>query len=452
MTSHPFASLSLLALLVACSGKDDDTMTDSGMETDTDTDTDADADADADADTDSDTDTDTELDLVDLAASDPRFETLVGAIVDAGLESTLRGPGPFTVFAPTDDAFEALGVDLSSLDQAELAEILTYHVVSGSVPSDAVPPLADSVAGFTLFFDTSSGVDVNSATVTEADLQASNGIIHVIDGVLMPPNIVDAVGYAGLGELGAAVGAADPAVATLLTSDSELTVFAPTDAAFQAIASVTAGLSQAELTAVLSYHVVPAAVTSDAVPPVAGSGLLNEWGYPVSLMFDTSSGVVVNGGSTVVTADIKVTNGVIHVVDTVLLPPTIVDLAVAGGLTGLAGALGAASGNLDTLLTTAGPFTVFAPDDAAFAAASGVTATLTADELRDVLLYHVVTGSAPVTSGDLTNGDVATALGPTVTIDVAGPTVNGAAITLADLHGTNGVVHVIDTVLLPPAN
>ncbi|MEQ1565541.1 MAG: fasciclin domain-containing protein [Myxococcota bacterium] len=389
---------------------------------------------------------------MDLALSDPQFSTLAQAIVDAGLEETLRGDGPFTVFAPTNDAFDDLGVDLGALDEASLAGILLYHVVAGEVPSTAIPERADSAADLTLFFDLSAGAKVNDANITATDLEASNGLLHVIDAVLLPPNILDAVRYADLTSLAGAVGAADPGVAELLGGTEQLTVFAPTNDAFTAAADITAGLDQAGLTNVLSYHVIPAPVTSDAIPVAAGTGLVNEWGNNVSVLFDTSAGVVVNGSSNVVVADIKTTNGIVHVVDGVLLPPTVVDMAVNGGFTGLLGAVGAASGDLGAVLSGAGPFTVFAPDNAAFTAAEPITSTLGPDELRDVLLYHVVGGAAPVTSGDLSNGSVETLAGASILVDVSsGVLLNGSTnVTVADLNATNGVVHVIDGVLLPP--
>ncbi|MEM6926750.1 MAG: fasciclin domain-containing protein, partial [Myxococcota bacterium] len=129
--------------------------------------------------------------IVDIASADPNFSTLVGLLND-DLVETLSGPGPFTVFAPTNDAFA--GVDTSGLSDEQIVEILTYHVVPGSVGSTEIPAVVDSVATFTLFFDTTDGVQVNDATVIDADIAASNGIIHVIDDVLLPPNILDAAG------------------------------------------------------------------------------------------------------------------------------------------------------------------------------------------------------------------------------------------------------------------
>lgn len=393
-------------------------------------------------------------DIVDVAAGDERFETLVAAVQAAGLEDTLRSEGAFTVFAPTDEAFEAAGIDISALSAEELAAVLTYHVIAGAaVDSASVPDRAESVATWTLFFDTSdTWVGVNDATVTIPDIEADNGIIHGIDRVLMPPTILDAAGYAGLTSLAGAVGDADPAVATLLGGTDALTVFAPTNEAFAAISDTVATLDEAALTGVLSYHVLSGAVTSDAVPGAAGTLLTNEWGNAVTALFDTSDGVKVNG-ATVVAADIRATNGVIHVVDAVLLPPTVVDIATIGGFTGLLDAVGAASGDLGTTLSGEGPFTVFAPTNDAFDAIATAAASLTADELRDVLLFHVVGGEDPVKSTDLADGEVASLLsGASLTVDVGSEVmIEDAEVILADLHATNGIVHVIDAVMLPPA-
>lgn len=400
-----------------------------------------------------DTDPDISVDqtIVDIASADAQFSTLVSAIEDAGLMDTLSGDGNFTVFAPTDDAFAALGVDLSTLSTDELASILTYHVIAeAEVDSASIPALADSAAGYTLFFDTSDGVMVNNATVTNADIDASNGIIHVVDTVLMPPTILDAAGYAGLTSLAGAVEGADPAIANLLGSPGEYTVFAPTNDAFDDVSDVTAGLDATQLADVLAYHAFPGSVTSDAVPALADSLMENAYGINVTALFDTSDGVAINGADVVV-ADIYTTNGVVHVIDEVLLPPTVVDLASVAGLTSLLDTVGAASGDLGTTLSGEGPFTVFAPTNDAFDDIASVASTLSADELRDILLFHVVGGDYPVKSADLTAGEVPTLLADTsVTVDLtAGVVVENANVVIADVHGTNGTVHVIDAVMLP---
>lgn len=138
--------------------------------------------------------TPTQPDIVDVAAGAGNFTTLVAAVQAAGLEETLRGPGPFTVFAPTDEAFAALPAGtLDSLllpeNREELVSILTYHVVPGNVPSSALAGRQveqATVQGSTLSIDGRDGVRVGNATVTTPDIAASNGVIHIIDQVLIP--------------------------------------------------------------------------------------------------------------------------------------------------------------------------------------------------------------------------------------------------------------------------
>lgn len=130
-------------------------------------------------------------DIVDTAVGAGSFNTLVAAVKAAGLVETLKSPGPFTVFAPTDDAFKKLPegtVDSLLKDIPKLTKILTYHVVSGKVLSSDVVNLdkATTVEGSDLKIDASSGVKVNEATVVTPDIEADNGVIHVIDSVLIP--------------------------------------------------------------------------------------------------------------------------------------------------------------------------------------------------------------------------------------------------------------------------
>lgn len=131
-------------------------------------------------------------DIVDTAVSNGSFKTLVAAVQAAGLVDTLKGPGPFTVFAPTDAAFAKLPpgtVEALLADKAKLTAVLTYHVVAGNVSSEAVAGMteATTVQGGKITINTASGVMINDATVTTADVAASNGVIHVIDTVLLPP-------------------------------------------------------------------------------------------------------------------------------------------------------------------------------------------------------------------------------------------------------------------------
>lgn len=129
-------------------------------------------------------------DIVDTAVAAGNFKTLVTALKTAGLVETLKGPGPFTVFAPTDDAFAKIPkADLDKLlaNKAKLKSVLTYHVVSGKVMStDIKPGMVKSVQGSQLSLTTTGGVMVNHAKVLTADVAADNGVIHAIDTVLMP--------------------------------------------------------------------------------------------------------------------------------------------------------------------------------------------------------------------------------------------------------------------------
>ncbi len=131
-------------------------------------------------------------DIVDTATAAGSFKTLLAAVEAGGLVDTLKGPGPFTVFAPTDEAFAKLPpgtVDALLADKAKLVAVLTYHVVAGNVSSAQVSGMTEAatVQGGKVKIDTTSGVKINDATVIKADIAASNGVIHVIDTVLMPP-------------------------------------------------------------------------------------------------------------------------------------------------------------------------------------------------------------------------------------------------------------------------
>ncbi|MEL6550507.1 MAG: fasciclin domain-containing protein [Pseudomonadota bacterium] len=133
-------------------------------------------------------------DIVDTAAEAGSFETLLAAATAAGLVDTLKGEGPFTVFAPTDEAFAALPEGtvetlLMPENQDQLVAILTYHVVPGKVMSTDLSDdmMAATVNGAEIMIDLDSGVMVNTANVVSADIEASNGVIHVIDSVILPP-------------------------------------------------------------------------------------------------------------------------------------------------------------------------------------------------------------------------------------------------------------------------
>jgi transforming growth factor-beta-induced protein len=407
--------------------------------------------------------------IADIATSSPDFSILVAAATRADLVSVLDGDGTFTVFAPTDDAFEASGITLAMIEAMpaeQVAGILTYHALGTERPSSALTAgPTTTLSTFSLIVGTSGGVTLNGgssvtggANVVTADIEASNGVIHVIDRVLLPPTVADLARYAGLTSLAGALSAAE--LADDLAGAGPFTVFAPTNAAFDALTDPPTGPA---LATVLLYHVVSGAVTSSAVPDRAPSLATNAYGDNLTLLFDTTDGVVVNGGPTVTVADVRGTNGVVHIVDAVITPMNAVDAATAASLTGLLGAVGAAADipgppavSVAAALQADAPYTIFAPTNAAFDAAAATIATLTDEQIRDVLLFHVLdpaTFTAPVLAADLPTAvtDVATLNGQSASLDPTAdpPTIEGADIVATDIVVTNGVIHLIDAVIVP---
>jgi uncharacterized surface protein with fasciclin (FAS1) repeats len=264
-----------------------------------------------------------EKDIVDTAVAAGNFNTLATALGAAGLVDALKGDGPFTVFAPTDDAFAKLPkgtVEGLLKDLPKLRSILKYHVVAGNVDAAQVAALssAKTLLGQPISLRTGSGVMVNNASVTAADIRCRNGIIHVIDTVLLPEgDIVDVATKAGsFNTLLAAVNAAD--LNDTLRGEGPFTVFAPTDEAFAKLpkGTVEALLQDIpKLRSILTYHVVPAKVlAADAVK--LGEAQTVQGG---KVRISSSSAVRINNAN-VVKTDIEAANGVIHVIDQVLLP------------------------------------------------------------------------------------------------------------------------------------
>lgn len=282
-------------------------------------------------------------DIVDTAASAKGFSTLVAAVKAGGLVETLKGKGPFTVFAPTDEAFGKLPkgtIDtlLKPENKDQLVSILAYHVVPGKVDAAHVVKLdsAKTVQGSTLPIHVEHGkVSVGGVNVVKTDIDCSNGIIHVIDGVLMPPaksaaaepkqsepagDIVDvAVGAGSFKTLVAAVQAAG--LVDTLKSEGPFTVFAPTDEAFAKLPKGTVETllkpeNKQKLTDILTYHVVPGKVLAADVVKVNAAKTVQ--GSEVDVKVD--GGTVMIDGAKVLKTDIMTSNGVIHVIDSVILP------------------------------------------------------------------------------------------------------------------------------------
>ncbi len=268
-------------------------------------------------------------DIVDTAVAAGQFNTLAAALKAGGLIETLKSDGPFTVFAPTDAAFAklpkaAIAELLKPENKDALVQILTYHVVPGKVMAGDVVKLkkAGTVAGSNVKVSTSDkGVMINDSKVVKTDIVCSNGVIHVIDSVLMPPkNIVDtAVGAGDFNTLVAAVKAAG--LVETLSGDGPFTVFAPNDAAFAkipkaAIADLLKPENKDKLTAILTYHVVPGKVMAADV--VGLDSAKTAQGSEITIK--TADGTVMVDGAKVIATDIECGNGVIHVIDSVIMP------------------------------------------------------------------------------------------------------------------------------------
>jgi len=437
--------------------------------------------------------------IVEIALDTPELTSLVAALTraDGDLVNVLNGPGPFTVLAPTNAAFTAFlnangFASLEDVPTDVLSEVLLNHVIMADVTSSDLTSMGAGYASgsatssvglpISIFFDTSNGVRFNNAgSVTTADIDASNGTIHIINGVLGLPDIVDhAINNPSFTSLVTALGAADGDLVSDLRLDGPYTVLAPDNDAFETFldGAPLGSVDTAVLREVLLNHVLGAAINADFLID-AGAGYTNTstngaGGNPMSLYFNTDNGVMFNGISTVTAADVVGTNGIIHAVDAVIGLPTVVTFAVAdptfdtlqAALTDLtpgtdfAEILSRTSGNNADGINP--DFTVFAPTNDAFDALiadlGGVPDEVT---LTNVLLYHVAS-EANVASGDLMMGanPVTSLQGGVFTVNLPGTGDNIADITdgsgatdigviAVDVQASNGVIHAINKVMLP---
>ncbi len=272
-------------------------------------------------------------DIVDTAVSAGSFKTLVAAVKAAGLVDTLKGKGPFTVFAPTDEAFAKLPAGtvetlLKPENKDKLVAILTYHVVPGKVMAADVVKVkeAKTVQGQSVAVTVNDkGVKIDNANVVKTDISCSNGVIHVIDQVILPreeaksPDVVDTAVKAGkFNTLVAAVKAAG--LVDTLKGEGPFTVFAPTDEAFAklpegTVESLLKPENKDKLVAILTYHVVPGKLLAKDVVAAGEVKTVNGKTAKIS----TDKGAKIDGASIVAT-DVECANGVIHIIDAVILP------------------------------------------------------------------------------------------------------------------------------------
>jgi len=407
--------------------------------------------------------------LVQRLERDGRFTTLLTALEVTGLKGTVATGGTFTVFAPTDEAFAALPpgtVESLVTNVPALQNILLYHVLGGreSILDLLKESTAETLQGAPLLVvKEGSKVLVNRQRMIFPWLPAANGVIYPIKGVLLPPaapadinNLADVLALDGrFNTLLAAVTAAG--LGETLTTGGPFTLFAPTDEAF---AKLPPGTVESLITNVpalqniLLYHVLDEPRRATELLWKRTAETLQGSEVTVALRH---GGVFVND-SRVINANLSAPNAVIHVIDTVLLPPApepnLVQTLQADGRFGTLIAAVTAAGLAETL-ATGGPFTVFAPTDEAFAKLpAGTVEALLADipALKNILLYHVVSGDLSAKEL-LKERSVETLQGGDV--HVYGwwgrVFVNRSQVIDANIGVGNGIVHAINAVLLPSA-
>lgn len=270
-------------------------------------------------------------DIVDTAVQAGKFKTLAAALGAADLVGTLQGKGPFTVFAPTDDAFAKLPagtVDtlLKPENKAKLAGILTYHVVPGKVLAGQVVGLTGATTANGQRVDIKvegSTVMIDGAKVVTTDIECDNGVIHIIDSVILPADKTIPATAAAAGSFSTLLAAAKAAgLADVLAGEGPFTVFAPTDDAFKKLPKGTVDAllmpeNKQKLVDILKYHVVAGRVYSDAALKAKNAKTLQS----ASISIGVKDGVAMVNDAKLVATDLDASNGVIHVIDTVLMPP-----------------------------------------------------------------------------------------------------------------------------------
>lgn len=413
-------------------------------------------------------------DIATIASQTADLSTLVGAAQVAGLVETLQGDGPYTVFAPTNNAFTdliiALGRSSTDIlaDTELLSSTLMYHVVPGSVDSAHVAGsifLDTALEGERIWIETDANGNLllnGVARLVTTDIQATNGTIHIIDAVLLPTDGTIAQIAQTTPELSTLLTAVDTAGLTGdLQTGGPYTVFAPVNNAFtdlliDAQISTTALFGDLDLlNSVLGLHVVEGVVSSadlsdgTVLTTVDGQRIFVESG---------DGGLVLNGRASIVQADVPARNGVVHVIDAVLLPypdTAANELAFLPQFSTLATAVDAAG--LTDALNSAEGVTIFAPNNNAFTnliidlQTNSTQLLADVETLNAVLPLHVVEGV--LTSADLAGVESVTTLAGVelpVTVGEDGSiSVGGVPVVTADIPARNGVIHEISGVILP---
>ncbi|MDR9415025.1 MAG: fasciclin domain-containing protein [Gracilimonas sp.] len=269
---------------------------------------------------------DPELNIVETAQENEDFSILVQALTDTGLDEPLSEDGTFTVFAPTDAAFEALPDGLlESLSSDQLTQILQYHVLANQVASTdlSAQQAVETLSEETIYVTVNNGeVTINNtATVLTADIETSNGIIHAINGVILPNSFQTIVETAAKNyNLSTLVTLLENAnLVSTLSEEGPFTVFAPTNDAFNAVSDVLDGLTSEQVAEVLTYHVAATEALSGDLDD--GMNITTVQGEDISVRISGNT-VSLNGNATVTNPDLQGTNGVVHIIDAVILPPS----------------------------------------------------------------------------------------------------------------------------------
>jgi len=413
-------------------------------------------------------------DIIQTETDSGNFKTFINALTTVGLLPILKSSDPYTVFAPTDAAFAKLqeGVVeelLKPENKNTLTKILDYHIKSGiyTVPSIdrlALPLNITMYSGDVATLNENGNViTINSVSLSQSDVFSSNGITHSIDQILLPPlDIIEMVLTKGnFKNLTAGLKAAN--LTATLKSTGPFTLFAPTDTAFAKLPEGTFDdllkpENKEKLTNILRYHVLPERKTNAEFKEMTLPAQLTTLSSLKCIVDLSLDSVKVNNGI-VTQADVNGTNGIIHVIDTVLLPPTdIVETLIHNGSFTMFNQAINTSG-LNETLRSSGPFTVFTSNDDAFnKLPAGVFNELMKPENQGTLskiIQHHATDQL-ITSSSITRmslpANINMLSGGTARINQNGNIikVDNANIVMTDIYNTNGMIHVIDSVLLPP--
>jgi len=419
--------------------------------------------------------------IVNRTVADPELTIVTKLVSGLHLTEALSVRGPYTIFAPTDEAFleglERLGIEDRFISAHLAAKLLINHIVHGVYSADDIENGLElmTAQGEEITFSFNGDVpQVNGENIVDSNILANNGVIHKIDGLLIPksiestpevpmtPQTVVDVAISNSDSFSSLVDFVVLAdLVTALSTTQGITLFAPTNDAFAALANEAPGLVSVlqteewstHLQDILLYHVLPTEVPSSAVTSGLAATTLNG----EDLLFDVNNdGIFINTNSEVVLADVGASNGIIHAIDNVLIPSwvtnSIVDRALGSPLLTILVDLVTGAGLVETL-SGEGPFTVFAPTNDAFLEFLGEGADdsfLDPELVSSILTYHVVPGI--YSASDVAKGaSLTTVQGEDITSSVMGNTVmvNGEIIVTADILAYNGIVHVIDGVLIP---